>query len=452
MSISRLVPRGGELTERPDATVLATQQEEVAITVRNAVKRFRLYDNPITGPIRDLLYKKKAQGDYFRDFLAVNDVSFDVRRGEVVGLLGPNGSGKTTLLKMIAGLLAVDEGAITVKGKITALLALGIGIHPEFTGAENIYYNGILLGMTPEEIKKKTPEIIEFSELGDFIEQPFRTYSSGMKARLLFAISMAIEPDVLIVDEALATGDTYFVQKCSQRIREICESGATILFVSHNVIQIRDLCDRVLLMDHGKIIDSGDPEKMIAKYQRHMFSKMVGSAHQLERANNTFAMSDGDGSVRLMDAKFTHSRTEGRQSFYTGDEVELLLDVESDLPPDTPINFFIGFEHHVSKRFVSEIDTHYFVSGDTGKVESCSLRLLSRSTLKVRISPLLLLNNRYSLRIMFYNDLGTPYCDYRGILPFYASREAHALSTDGPICWQPVTFEVVENTSEEGFQ
>ncbi len=427
-----------------------SDDDNVAISIRNAVKRFRLYDNPITGPIRDLFSKNDSRGRYYRDFFAVDDVSFDVRRGEVVGLLGANGSGKTTLLKMIAGLLTVDDGEISVKGKITALLALGIGVHPEFTGAENIYYNGILLGMTPSEIRRKTPEIIEFSELSDFIEQPFRTYSSGMKARLLFAISMAIEPDILIVDEALATGDTYFVQKCSQRIRQICESGATILFVSHNVIQIRDLCDRVLLMDHGKVINSGLPEDMISIYQRSIFSRMAGDTALIEKANYKFVMSDGSGQVRLVGARFSDSRTSENQSFFTGDSVELFLKVESELQKNTPVNLHIGIENHLSKRFVSEIDTKYYIDGETGSVRESKIILDRESTVKVSINSLILLNNKYSLRIIFYDDSGTPYCDYRGVLPFFAAREAHALSIDGPVCWQPVNFEVVDSNDAEG--
>lgn len=438
------------MSKNQEKNSVLPKDQEVVISIRNAVKRFRLYNNPITGPIRDMLRRNSHEGEYYRDFVAVNDVSFDVRRGEVVGLLGANGSGKTTLLKMVAGLLTVDSGSISVKGKITALLALGIGIHPEFTGAENIYYNGILLGMSPNEIKRKTPEIIEFSELREFIEQPFRTYSSGMKARLLFAISMAIEPDILIVDEALATGDTYFVQKCSQRIREICESGATILFVSHNVIQIRDLCDRVILMDHGKVVDAGNPDDMIARYQRDVFSRVAGDVTALEKANNKFIMSGGDGRVRLTDAKFTCSRTAGSQSFYTGDSVDLILSVESELDLNVPVHLFVGFEHHVSKRFVGEVDTKYYIDGETNKVSGKNLMLDSISKIKVSFKSLLLLNNKYSLRIMFYDGQGDVFCDYRGILPFLAAREAHALSIDGPVFWQPVTFEMLEPESSKG--
>ena len=188
------------------------EKADIAIKVSNVTKRFKLYHNIVTGPIKETLFYWKRR-NYYRDFLAVKGVSFEVKKGEVIGIIGPNGAGKSTLLKMVAGLLPVDGGEIKVQGRITALLALGVGIHPEFTGKENIFYGGMLLGLSKKEVLSKMNDIIEFSELGEFINQPFRTYSSGMKARLLFSTSMSISPDILIVDEALATGDSYFVQK-----------------------------------------------------------------------------------------------------------------------------------------------------------------------------------------------------------------------------------------------
>src|SRR5579872_2967303 len=176
-------------------------KDDIAIDVSHVSKRFKLYHNVVLGPLKERLFFWK-QKDLYREYLAVDDVSFSIKRGEIVGIIGPNGAGKTTLLKMIAGLLPVNEGSISVKGKVTALLALGVGVHPEFSGRENIFFNGLLLGMSPEEIHGKTESIIEFSEIGQFIDQPFRTYSSGMKARLLFAISMSVDPDIMIVDEA----------------------------------------------------------------------------------------------------------------------------------------------------------------------------------------------------------------------------------------------------------
>jgi ABC-type polysaccharide/polyol phosphate transport system ATPase subunit len=245
---------------------------DVAISVEHVSKRFKLYHNLITGPIKEHLFFWKAH-QYYQEFMAVRDVSLEVKRGEVVGIIGPNGAGKTTLLKMVAGLLPVESGRIRVKGKITALLALGVGVHYEFTGRENIFYGGMLLGMSKREVLRKMEAIIEFAELAKFIDHPYRTYSSGMRTRLLFSISMSIDPDILIVDEALATGDSQFVNKCMGRIREICRGGATILFVSHNLYQIQQLCNRALFLSEGRVMAEGSPAEAITAYNRWEFEE-----------------------------------------------------------------------------------------------------------------------------------------------------------------------------------
>lgn len=238
---------------------------DVAISVKNVSKRFKLYDDPILGPIKELaLFWRKDS--LYKTFWAVKNVSFDIRREEVVGIIGPNGAGKTTLLKMIAGLLRVDKGSIVVNGNITALLVMGLGFNPEFTGRENILYGGMLLGMSKKEVLSKMNSIIDFAELRKFIDQPFRTYSAGMQARLTFATSLALDPEILIVDEALATGDAYFIIKCMERIHEICSRGTTILYVSHNIHSVKRICNRALRLDKGKIIADGDANEICDSY------------------------------------------------------------------------------------------------------------------------------------------------------------------------------------------
>jgi len=270
-----------------------------AIRARDLRKRFRLYHDAITGPLKELLFFWQRER-YFEDFIAVNDVSFEIQHGEVVGLIGPNGSGKTTLLKMIAGLLAPNGGELEVEGKVTALLAQGVGIHPEFSGRENILYGGMLLGMSKAEVQQKLPQIIEFAEIGDFIDRPIRTYSSGMRARLLFSISMSIDPDILIVDEALATGDAYFLQKSSGRIRELCESGATIIFVSHNVRQIQNLCSRSLVLERGKLVHDGSVSEGIARYLDCV--NAAAASPEQARGPQRYALVEGSGELELLDA------------------------------------------------------------------------------------------------------------------------------------------------------
>jgi ABC-type polysaccharide/polyol phosphate transport system ATPase subunit len=238
---------------------------EIVIDVQAVEKHFYRFRNPITGALRRMFGVKPRPGTY-EIFRAVDGVSLSVRRGEVVGIIGANGSGKTTLLKMIAGLLPVDAGSISVRGRVHALLALGMGINPEFSGRENIFYGGLLLGMSRAEIAEKLPAIVEFAELGEFIDQPFRTYSSGMRARLLFSISMSITPEILIVDEALATGDVAFVQKCFHHVSQLLSRGVTMLFVSHSISQVRQFCSRCIVLEKGRLVFDGDTDAAIAHY------------------------------------------------------------------------------------------------------------------------------------------------------------------------------------------
>lgn len=202
----------------------------------------------------------------FRDFRAVEPLTFHVRRGEALGIIGRNGSGKSTLLQLIAGILQPSSGSIATRGRISALLELGSGFNPDFTGRENVYLNGAILGLATAEIDRLFPAIAQFADIGDFIDEPVKTYSSGMMMRLAFAVAVSVQPDVLIVDEALSVGDVFFTQKCFERIREILAAGATLVFVSHDMAAVQNLCSRCLLLHNARLIHDGSPEECVARY------------------------------------------------------------------------------------------------------------------------------------------------------------------------------------------
>lgn len=231
------------------------------IRVTGISKRFKLYASP-ADRLKELLLRKQFHVNYG----ALDHVSFEVKDGETLGVIGRNGAGKSTLLKILTGVTLPDSGTIDINGKITGLLELGTGFNPEQTGLQNIYDNGLLLSMTAREIAEKREAIIDFSELGDFINEPIKTYSSGMVMRLAFSIAIHAEPKCFVVDEALSVGDAHFQQKCTKRIKEFRAQGGSIIFVSHDMNSIKALCNKVLLLDKGRVLSLGDPESVVNDY------------------------------------------------------------------------------------------------------------------------------------------------------------------------------------------
>ncbi|CAG7653237.1 Vitamin B12 import ATP-binding protein BtuD [Paenibacillus solanacearum] len=240
----------------------------IAISLKGVSKCFKIYDKP-QDRLKQKIFKKKSK-DYYKEFWALNNVSFEVKKGEVIGIIGKNGSGKSTILQIIANILKPTSGEVEVNGRVAALLELGSGFNPEYTGRENVYMNGAIMGLTIDEIKERLPLIEEFAEIGEFIDQPVKTYSSGMFVRLAFSCAIHVNPDILIIDEALAVGDMHFQLKCIEKMKSFKKEGKTILFVSHDSFTVRNFCDQAIWMMNGEVHARGDVKLIVEEYQDFM--------------------------------------------------------------------------------------------------------------------------------------------------------------------------------------
>lgn len=241
----------------------------IAVNVQDVSMKFNMSAQKVDN-LKEYFIKFIKKEIMYNEFHALDHVSFQVKQGDRLGILGMNGAGKSTLLKVIAGVLKPTEGSVQVKGKIVPLLELGAGFAREYTGAENIFLYGTILGYSKEFLKEKYDEIVEFSELGKFIDVPVKNYSSGMRSRLGFAIATVVEPDVLILDEVLSVGDAKFKKKCEKRIQSMFDKGVTVLFVSHSLPQVKRICNKAIILEHGKIIAEGDIDKVAKVYEERM--------------------------------------------------------------------------------------------------------------------------------------------------------------------------------------
>ncbi len=242
---------------------------EIAIEAKGLGKSYRIYKRPEDRLLQAIFRNKQR----FTPFQALRDVNLTIRRGEAIGVMGRNGSGKSTLLQLLAGTVTPTEGQFKTHGRLAALLELGAGFNPEFTGRENVYLNAAVLGLNQQEIDAKYPEIVEFSEIGDFLDRPVKTYSTGMYMRLAFAVAIAVEPDILIVDEALAVGDEAFQRKCFAYLHRLMENGGTLLFVSHAANSVTELCNRAILLHGGELILDDTPKRVVQYYQRLLYDR-----------------------------------------------------------------------------------------------------------------------------------------------------------------------------------
>ncbi|WP_212785282.1 polysaccharide ABC transporter ATP-binding protein [Ferrigenium kumadai] len=288
---------------------------DIAISVRNLTKNYRIFGHP-TDRIKQALTLGRMH--FHREFTALQDVSFDIQKGETVGIIGRNGSGKSTLLQLICGILKPSCGSVEVNGRISALLELGAGFNPEFTGRENVYFQGALMGISKDEMDERFDEIASFADIGEFIDQPVRTYSSGMFVRLAFAVSIRVDPEILIVDEALSVGDMEFQAKSFQAMRKMQEDGLSIFLVTHSLPLVRNFCQRAIWLDHGKLIKAGPASEICREYASHTQAAPESIRSQIKSAAEM--------------AVFEPNKTTGisikqvsldKQSLYVGDNLSI---------------------------------------------------------------------------------------------------------------------------------
>ncbi len=380
------------------------------IRVQNISKLYRIYENP-SGRLKEILLRGRRK--YHREFWALEDVSLEVNTGEAVGVIGRNGAGKTTLLQIIAGVLQPTRGSVQVEGRVTALLELGSGFNPEYTGRENILLSGQILGFSEEEMKKRIDVIVQFAELEAFVDQPVKTYSTGMMMRLAFASAIHVDPDVLIVDEALSVGDVYFQRKSLDRMDYFRKAGKTVLFVSHDPQLVQRFCNRALWLEGGRVAMQGEAREVVTAYQA--FCARLEDARLRDAARNGGIGSRehdeilrelqltgarwGNGRIRFTGVEMINSRGESTWVFRTGEPATIRLRYESEQDFDRPI--FAVDMHRYDGVFITSINNY-----DTNPEPLPVKR--GAGTLDLHIPRLDLSLNVYFLSLKVFTEAGDP--------------------------------------------
>lgn len=362
------------------------------VSVKNLSKMYKLYDKPIDRLKESLgLTKSKC----YKEHYALNDISFEIKKGETVGIIGTNGSGKSTILKIITGVLNPTDGEVVINGRISALLELGAGFNMEYTGIENVYLNGTMIGYTKEEIDEKLDAILEFADIGDFVYQPVKTYSSGMFVRLAFAVAINIEPEILIVDEALSVGDVFFQAKCYRKFEEFKKMGKTILFVSHDLASINKYCDRAILLNKGVKVKEGQPKEIIDIYKKILVNQYDENEEEniaetmeetIEEANeildfvykdkmqqNPNVIDYGDGSAEIIDFAVLDANNQITNTVESGTESTILMKVKFNRKIQNPIFAYtikdiLGVELVGTNSMYEKLDTGCVNEGEVREI------------------------------------------------------------------------------------
>ena len=374
------------------------EEAEKIISVDQVSKVYRLYDKPIDRLLESISLRKKS---YHKDFYALRDISFSVGRGEAVGIIGTNGSGKSTMLKIITGVLSATTGKVESRGSICALLELGAGFNQDYTGIENIYMNGTMMGFSKAEMDEKLPAILEFADIGDFVYQPVKSYSSGMFVRLAFALYISIDPEVLIVDEALSVGDVFFQAKCYHRMDELKRKGTTILMVTHDLGSVMKYCDRVVLFHKGEKVGEGLPGQMVDKYKKILAGKDPHAEQFMEEQNFLGNVdeeaADTAGSTETNENDGSDSgRNTGRNTGEAGEHAEPTSPEAGQSSPK-PTGFM---KDHLTLNPSSQ-------QYGNGKAEILDFGVLDKDG---RPSNVLLKGEEFSIkeRIVFHDDIAAP--------------------------------------------
>ena len=334
--------------------------DEYAIRVQDVSKMYKLYGKN-SDRVRDALGLTRKK--LYKEHYALHHLSFDVKKGETMGIIGTNGAGKSTILKIITGVLSPTEGNVQIDGRISALLELGAGFDMEYTGIENIYLNGTMIGFSREEIDRKLQDILDFADIGDFVYQPVKTYSSGMFVRLAFAVAINIDPEILIVDEALSVGDVFFQNKCYKKFDEFKKMGRTILFVSHDLSSISRYCDRVVLLDHGNKLAEGTPNNMINLYKKVLVHQVDDQGRDV--TSIPAPTTDGTGPIRT---EWKQYLTRNPKCNEYGDKKAEIIDY-AVLDEDGIITSSImkGSRFSIRVKIWIHEDVHYLISSFTFK-------------------------------------------------------------------------------------
>lgn len=374
------------------------------IQIRDVVKSYKLYEKPIDRLKESISLSNKT---YHKEFKALNGVSFNVDKGDAIGILGRNGSGKSTLLKLITGVLSPTSGQIQVNGKISAILELGAGFNPDYSGRENIYLNGLMMGYSRDEIDDKIDDIIDFADIGTFIEQPVKIYSSGMFARLAFAVSINVEPDILIVDEALAVGDVRFQTKCIDKMKDLKRSGTTILFVSHATEQVKRFCNKAVWLKNGVVAAIGESSEIVDIYDDFMKYSTNDDVKPEDSENSSIQPHETEDFVLPNNPDILSSITKvsmNKTNFKTFDDIE--VEVEYEVYEEKIDGLLLGVAIYTPDR--------KYIFGPNTYLEKVDIpNRRGRHRMKYIISEVTLLGGSYCIDAGIFNNEGIVCLDYK---------------------------------------